>query len=144
MKPEEPVKKEAKADTEKKETKQTEKKEEETYRYKWIVEPKIEADQIYYEQSNIWSDIFNEYHKQDELFDYLILEKDGLKGVIDMRGSMLTELKYANIVYNFFLDTEQLEFQFETPDGEYEKMEGSSGKVEAMAAEEPSHRIRMS
>ncbi len=136
-KPEEPVKKEAKADTEKKETKQTEKKEEETYRYKWIVEPKIEADQIYYEQSNIWSDIFNEYHKQDELFDYLILEKDGLKGVIDMRGSMLTELKYANIVYNFFLDTEQLEFQFETPDGEYEKMEGSSGKVEAMAAEEP-------
>lgn len=136
-KPEEPLQKEAKADTEKKETKQTEKKGEETYRYKWIVEPKIEADQIYYEQSNIWSDIFNEYHKQDELFDYLILEKDGLKGVIDMRGSLLTELKYDNIVYNFLLDTEQLEFQFETPDGQYEKMAGSSDKVEALTVEEP-------
>lgn len=136
-KPEEPVRKEAKADTEKKETKQTEKKEEETYRYKWIVEPKIEAGQIYYEQVTGGDKIFNAYHKQDR---YLcpILEKDGLKGVIDNRGSLLTELKYDNIIYKYIRlsDSTQIETQLETPDGQYEKTNGLSGKVKTLTLDE--------
>ena len=97
-KSEEPVKKEAKADTKKKETKETKKVEEpKTYHYQWILNPTVEADQIYYVTGSDVKKPFNEYHKQLDS-DYAVIEKDGLKGWIDTSGVLFADINCNNIV----------------------------------------------
>ena len=97
-KSEEPVKKDAKADTEKKEPKETKKAEEpKMYHYQWILTPTVEADQVYYVMGSDVKKPFNEYHKQLDS-DYAVIEKDGLKGWIDPSGVLFADINCSNIV----------------------------------------------
>lgn len=88
------------------------------YRYQWLVEPSIEADQIYYNVNSEKDAIFNDYHKQCNC-QYAVIEKDGMKGVIDETGTMLTELKYNRIVHLETDDLDSNSFMMMTMDGQY-------------------------
>lgn len=66
-----------------------------SYRYQWTVKPEIEADQIYYTTAAYGS--YNDYHKQS-MNAYAIIEKDGLKGLIDSYGVLRTAIQYENII----------------------------------------------
>lgn len=118
-KSEEPVKKEAKADTKKKETKETGKaKEPQTYHYQWYVNPSIEADQLYYVMRSESDKPFNEYHKQ---FDSqcTVIEKDGLKGWIDYTSMLCTDIKYNSIA--FVTGQSDAICYMKTPEGQYQE-----------------------
>lgn len=124
-KEEKPVKQEAvqknndaKEEKEVEEIKEEPEKKETTY-YKWIVNPKIEADEIFYlTKSNQYVD-FNEYHKQ-YMCGYACIEKDGLIGIIDSTGAMYTGFDFSNIVYQGGEDDEYSVMK--TPSGEYYDM----------------------
>lgn len=97
------------------ETQQTPEKKETTY-YKWIVKPKIEADEIFYPvDSDEYTD-FNEYHKQ-YMGGYAFAEKDGLIGIMDQTAAMYTGFEYSNVVYQGGADDEYVVMK--TPSGEY-------------------------
>lgn len=97
------------------ETQQTPEKKETTY-YKWIVKPKIEADEIFYPvDSDEYTD-FNEYHKQ-YMGGYAFAEKDGLIGIMDQTAAMYTGFEYSNVVYQGGADDEYIVMK--TPSGEY-------------------------
>ncbi len=97
------------------ETQQTPEKKETTY-YKWIVKPKIEADEIFYPvDSDEYTD-FNEYHKQ-YMGGYAFAEKNGLIGIMDQTAAMYTGFEYSNVVYQGGADDEYIVMK--TPSGEY-------------------------
>lgn len=66
-----------------------------SYRYQWTVKPEIEADQIYY-ATEAYGD-YNDYHRQS-MNAYAIIEKDGLKGLVDSYGVLRTAIQYENII----------------------------------------------
>ena len=90
VKVENSTKKDETAKTEQKEQEEPQKEETGSYRYQWMVQPEIEADQIYYGVNS--GDSYNENHRQ-MINEYAIIEKDGLKGFIDSYGALRTKIE---------------------------------------------------
>ena len=88
-------KKDETAKTEQKEQEEPQKEETGSYRYQWMVQPEIEADQIYYGVNS--GDSYNENHRQ-MINEYAIIEKDGLKGFIDSYGALRTKIEYQRTI----------------------------------------------
>lgn len=95
VKVENSTKKNETAKTEQKEQEEPKKEEAEYYRYQWMVQPEIEADQIYYGVNS--GDSYNENHRQ-MINEYAIIEKDGVKGFIDSYGALRTKIEYQRIL----------------------------------------------
>ncbi|MEE1086927.1 MAG: WG repeat-containing protein [Schaedlerella sp.] len=69
--------------------------------YEWVVDPSIEAEAIYYLQySPSIEASTNETYRQ-EYRDYAVIKRDGLLGLIDMEGNLLTDIEYESIE-NYF------------------------------------------
>lgn len=106
----------------------------EMYRYQWVVEPNIEADQIYYNVNSKEDAIFNDYHKQCSC-QYAVIEKDGMKGVIDAFGTMLTGLEYARIVHLETDDMDDNSFMMITPNGQHVELCSGEGPLTVYSVE---------
>ena len=107
--------------------------EKKTFRYQWVVNPIIEADQLYYVMQSDASKPYNEYHKQFES-SYTVIEKDGLKGWIDDTGCLYTDIKYTNISYATGAGDEICIMK--TSDGKYEEY-NEYESVQVTEMEEP-------
>lgn len=87
-------------ETKEEEIKEQIKEREEANEYSWVVEPTIEADDIFYLKTEKEYGVpMNEYHMQ-RTTPYAVIEKDGVYGIIDLAGEFITEISYYQI-YNF-------------------------------------------
>ena len=83
---------------EKKEFEKVEQEYDSVIDYEWVVDPTIEADDIYYAVSRDYRTYSpNELLKQED--EYAIIQKDGAYGLIDIQGEMNGGMEYKNI-YN--------------------------------------------
>lgn len=108
VKVENSTKKDETAKTEQKEQEEPQKEETGSYRYQWMVQPEIEADQIYYGVNS--GDSYNENHRQ-MINEYAIIEKDGLKGFIDSYGALRTKIEYQRIIAHGNVDAYSMKDQ---------------------------------
>lgn len=108
VKVENSTKRDETAKTEQKEQEEPQKEETGSYRYQWMVQPEIEADQIYYGVDS--GDSYNENHRQ-MINEYAIIEKDGLKGFIDSYGALRTKIEYQRIIAHGNVDAYSMKDQ---------------------------------
>lgn len=86
--------------------------------YSWVVEPTIEADDIYYIKSCEDYISHNELRRQDAT-PIAVIDRGGQKGLIDMNGKMLVETEYTEIVK--FMDYYWLQCEEPVELGGYEQ-----------------------
>lgn len=67
--------------------------------YKWILNPEIEADNIYYLNSDdAWETPVNMLNKQlEENYGYAIIKKGERYGLIDMEGNLLDDMYFQSV-----------------------------------------------
>lgn len=72
---------------------------EDLWEYIWVVEPKIEADNIYYiNENNVYDNAVNHMHKQMEKdYNYAVIHKGNKFDLIDMDGNTLNNIELVAV-----------------------------------------------
>lgn len=64
-------------------------------KYEWVVEPQIEADNVFYAKEAFGVTENNEYKQWMQ--EYVVVERDGLYAVADMKGNLLCDFVYKDV-----------------------------------------------
>ncbi len=112
--------------------------------YTWVVEPTIEADDIYYVAMTDEEYIFNERCRQFES-PYAVIQRGSTLGLIDMNGEIIGGMNYkkiknwgdsyglTRIVPQYSEEYEQdWDFYYMNPDGEFEASVGMGDTIDSV------------